>query len=214
MKKQQIELLVLAGIFLAVFVVAPISAGLMVSAQGDQILLRTGATSPVITVTDTDIPEDGTIVIDVSNLAWLIANGTITDANVEVSDDAADATWIRQVDFDGSSYILTLTSAGGATTAGEMVTVTFTGAAGGNSAWHCDTGEVQIDLSATRTDTFETSDTIIFLIWVSPGSGGLATEPGIPITTTDGATSMVITVTDEPILQHDIIFLPVWDRNC
>jgi PKD repeat protein len=213
MKNQQIVLLLLGGILAAVCMVAPVSAGLTISTQGDQILSRTGAASPVITVTDTGIPEDGTIIIDLSDLAWLVANGTITDANVEVSDDAAEAVWSRQGEFDGSYFTLTLTSAGGPTAAGETVTVTFTGAAGGNSAWHCDTGEVEIDLSATRTDTFETSDAIIFLIYVTPGFGGLSTEPGIPITTTDGATSMVITVTDEPVLEHDIIFLPVWDLN-
>jgi hypothetical protein len=112
--------------------VMPVSAGLSVSAQGDKILSRTGVTSPIIMVTDTDIPQDGNITIDLSGLAYFVANSTITDANVEVSDNAVDATWTRHVEFDGSYFTLNLTSNGGATHAGEEVTVTFTGASGGN----------------------------------------------------------------------------------
>ncbi|RPI38546.1 MAG: PKD domain-containing protein [Methanoregulaceae archaeon] len=137
----------------------------------------------------------------------------MTDANVEVHDDAGDADWTRQVESDGTTFILYLTSAGGATHAGESVTVTFTGAAGGNSAWKYDTGDAEVYLAATRSDTLETSDSIILLFSVTPGPGGLTTEPGTPVTTTDGATSMVITVTDEPVLQHDLIYIPVWDLN-
>ena len=213
MRKQGLIFVLLGGILLFAFVVTPVSAGLVVSVQGDKILSRTGASSPEIMVTDPDIPEDGNITIDISQLASFVANGTITDANVDVDDNAADATWTRQVESDGSSYILNLTSTGGDTHAGDTVTVTFTGAEGGNSAWYCDTGDVEVDLTATRSDTLDTSDPIIFLIYVTPGSGGLTTEPGTPITTTDGATSMVITVTGEPILQHDLIFFPVWDLN-
>ena len=105
------------------------------SVQGDKILTRTGETSPVITVTGEDIPQDGNITFDITNLAWLVANGTLTDANVEVSDTAVDAIWTRQVEFDGSVYTLNLTSTNNATVAGETVTITFTGAAAGNSAW-------------------------------------------------------------------------------
>jgi len=211
-KKHAVLLLVWISFLVLTVLVAPVSGGLEVSLQGDQILSRRGATSPVITVTDTDIPEDGTITIDITELSWsYVANKTMTDANVEVRDDAADATWTRQVESDGSTFILTLTSAGGATHPGESVTVTFTGAAGGNSAWN--TGDAEVYLPATRSDTLETSDPIIILFFITPGLGGLAIEPGTPITTTDGATSMVITVTDEPVLQHDRIFIPVWDLN-
>ena len=213
MKKQGLMLLILVCMLAVAFIVTPVSGGLLVSMQGEKILSRTGATSPVITVTDTDIPQDGNITIDISQMASFVANGTITDANIEVNDNAADATWTRQVEYDGSSFILNLTSTGGDTHAGETVTVTFTGEAGGNSAWYCDTGDVEVDLTAVRSDTLDTSDPIIFLIYVTPGSGGLMTEPGTPITTTGGSTSMVITVTGEPILQYDFISIPVWDLN-
>lgn len=213
MKKQKVISLALFFILIAAFMVAPVAGGLTISTQGNKIISRTGATSPVITVNGTDIPKDGNITIDISNLAFLVVNGTITNANVEVGDTAAEATWTRQVAFNGGHFILNLTSTNNATVAGETVTVTFTGAAGGNSAWYSNTGNVEQDLTATRSDTLETSDTIIFLIQVTPGSGGLTTAPGTTITTTTGATSMVITVTGEPILQHDIITIPVYDLN-
>lgn len=206
-------MLVCMGLVVLLAVVAPVSAGLVVSFQGDKILSRTGSTSPVLMVTDTDIPENGNITIDLSSLAYFVANSTITDANVEVSDNAVDAIWTRQVVSDGSFFILNLTSTNNATVAGETVTVTFTGAAGGNSAWYCDTGDVEVDMTATRSDTLETSDTIIFLIYVTPGSGGLAATPGSTITTTDGSTVLILTVTGEPILQNDFINLPVYDLN-
>lgn len=188
---------------------APVSAGLVVSAQGDQILSRSGSTSPVIMVTGPDIPEDGNITIDITGLASYVANWTITDVNVEVSDNAVDATWTRQVEYDGSVFTLNLTSAGGATHDGEEVTVTFTGTAAGESAWYCDTGDAEVDLTATRSDTLETSDPIIFLIYVSPGSGGITATPGTTITTPDGATTLILTVTGEPVLQNDLIKIDV-----
>jgi PKD repeat protein len=206
-------MLICLGLVVLLTMAAPVSAGLEVSFQGDKILTRTGETSPVITVTGEDIPQDGNITFDITNLAWLVANGTLTDANVEVSDTAVDAIWTRQVEFDGSVYTLNLTSTNNATVAGETVTITFTGAAAGNSAWYCDTGDVEVDLTATRDDTLETSDAIIFLIYVTPGSGGLTIAPGTMITTTDGATLMVITIAGEPVLRNDMITIPLWDLD-
>ena len=69
------------GILILAVLPAPATAGLMVSAQGDRILSRTGSSSFTLTITDTDIPEDGKITIDVSNLAYFVANSTFTDAN-------------------------------------------------------------------------------------------------------------------------------------
>jgi PKD repeat protein len=195
------------------FLVMPVSAGLMISSQGDKIVTRTGSASTVITVTDTDIPQDGNITIDISLPASVVANGFITDANVGVSDTAVDAIWTRQVEYDGSVFSLNLTSTNNATVAGETVTVTFTGAAAGDSAWYCDTGDKEFDLTAIRSDTLETSDPIIFLIYVTPGPGTLAITPGQTITTTNGNTSLLITVTDDPILQHDMIIIPVSDLD-
>ena len=151
LKKYDKFLFILLAIFLLVFLVMPVSGGLVVSLQGDKILSRTGTTSPEITITDTDIPQDGNITIDITNLASFVANGTLTDANVEVSDNAVDAIWTRQVEFDGSYFILNLTSTNNATVAGETVTVTFTGAQEGIQPGICDTGDVEVDLTATRT---------------------------------------------------------------
>ena len=50
---------------------------------------------------------------------------------VVIDDTATGAVWTGQVETDGGIFNLNLTSAGGATLAGETVTVTFTGAAGG-----------------------------------------------------------------------------------
>jgi len=207
MKNRRVVPLALLFILVAVFLVAPVSAGLNAT-DGAKIISRTGNTSPVITITGPDIAENDIITIDVSALYGDVWNGTFMNANVVVTDTAVNATWTGNV----SGTILTLTSTGGNTTAGENVTVTFTGAAG--SPWIVDTGGGvwSAILTANRTDTSETA-TFNFVIETSPGPGGFTIAPGSKITATDGATSMVITIRDAPILQYDSISIYVADLD-
>ena len=151
MKKRILIPSVLWCILVFVVLVTPVSAGLAVT-DGVKITARTGNTSPVMTVTDTDIANNGIITIDISPLHGIVANGTFTNANLVVDDNAVNATWTGDVTGD----TLTLTATGENTTAGENVIVTFTGAAG--SAWMPDTwgGTISGSLTATRTDTGET----------------------------------------------------------
>ena len=210
-------ILVLLFVLVTALLVMPVSAGLTIT-DGEKIISRTGNTSPVITITGTDIPENGTITIDVTPLTGLygiIARGLFTNANVVVDDTAGNATWTAAVEYDANTYayILNLTSTGGPTMVGENVTVTFTGAAAGGSAWIPDSyGDFWNYLTVTRTDTQETQDLTIE-IETSLGPGGLSIDPGSKITETDGATSMVITITDAPILQNDGIIIYVADLD-
>ena len=132
MVKKNVLPLALLCCFIIAFLVIPVSAGLAVT-DGVKITARIGNTSPVITVTDTDIANNGIITIDISPLHGIVANGTFTNANLVVDDNAVNATWTGDVTGD----TLTLTATGENTTAGENVIVTFTGAAG--SAWMPDT---------------------------------------------------------------------------
>jgi hypothetical protein len=79
--------------------------------DGKKIITTLGATSPEITITDTDIAQDGTITIDVSGLNVYTANGILTDANIEISDTAVNANWTGAV--AGDPLTLTLMSADG-----------------------------------------------------------------------------------------------------
>jgi hypothetical protein len=85
MKRALITLALLYVLFIA-FLVAPASAGLNITG-GAKITSPYGATSPVITVTDLDIPDGGMITIDVINTYYLIYSGIFTVANVEISSD-------------------------------------------------------------------------------------------------------------------------------
>ena len=137
----------------AIETVPPPPKGLLTT-NGGKIFSPGGTTSPVITINESDIAQDGTITIDITNLHQDVANGTFTDANIVVNDDAAAATWMGSV--DSNTNILTLTSTGGITTIGENVTVTFTGAAG--SPWKAYTGgEQKHTLTAIRTDALGTA---------------------------------------------------------
>ena len=206
MMKRDIIPLVLLCILIIVFLIVPVSGGLTI-ANGTKITARTGTTSPVITITDSYIAEGGTITIDVLNLNGIVANNTFTNANVVVDDTSVNATWTGIVE----SNTLTLTSTNNATDVGETVIVTFTGAEG--SAWRWDTGgERSADFIATRTDTSETAP-FNFVIETTLGPGGLTVANGEKITTTNGATSMVITVTDAPLLQYDTITIDVWSLD-
>jgi len=196
--------LTLLFILVAALLVAPVAGGLTIT-DGVKIITRTGNTSPVITITDTDFAENGTITIDILPLHGVVAKGIFTSANIVVEDTAAAATWTGTVTGD----TLTLTSSGGNTTAGEKITVTFTGAAG--SPWLTDTaGELAGILTATRTDTSETA-TLNFAIETTPGPGGLIVTDGAKITAANGGTSAVITITDAPIGQYDSIIIDVYN---
>ena len=190
----------------------PVKGGLIVT-NGEKIISRTGATSAVITITDAPIAKDGTIVIDVLKLNGNVANGRFTNANVVINDNAVNATWTGIVtgnEFYGT--YLTLTSTEGPTGIGETVNVTFTGAAG--SAWLGDTKgtEWNVTYTATRTDTQKTCDFNI-VMETSLGPGGLTIAPGTKITTTEGATTAVITITEAAIGQYDTILIPVGNLN-
>jgi hypothetical protein len=181
------------------FVVETTPVGSLTIAGGEKIASRIGATSPVITITATDLAQDGSITIDLSPIAWLLWNGTFVDANVVVTDDAAAAAWAGTV----ADNLLTLTSTGGPTAVGETVTVTLTGATG--APWVADsTSEWAAGLTATRTDTGQTA-TFNFVIETHPGPGSLSVVTGPRIYTPDGATSVVLTVRDAPVLQYDRI---------
>ena len=203
MKNRKVIPLALLFILVTVFLVAPVSAGLNIT-DGAKIISRTGNTSPVITITDSAIAQNGTITIDISPLHGDVARGTFINANVVVHDSAAAATWTGSVTGDS----LTLTSTGGPTAAGENVTVTFTGAEG--SAWIPDTGGGILSgiLTATRTDTNETA-TFNFSLETALGPGGLSIAPGAKITSINGTTSMTITITDAPIGRYDYIVMDV-----
>ena len=69
----------------------------------------------MIAITDSDIAQDGTVTIDVSGLNTIVATGTLTDANVMITDSAIAANWTGAV--SGDPLTLTLTSIDGNTTA-------------------------------------------------------------------------------------------------
>ena len=159
--------------------------------DGEVVTTTTGATTPVITILDSPIPEGGTITIDVEPLGVLFSSGKVTDASVEVHSSAASpVVWNRSVSPDGKT--LTLTSTGGATDTGETVNLTFTGA---GNPWIY--GKTVVGLIATRDDT---SETAVFNVGIDISRpGGLTVKDGAEIMTTTGATSPVITITNEPI---------------
>jgi hypothetical protein len=97
-----------------------------------------------------------------SNITGLVASGTFTDANVNVTDTAAKADWAGTISGD----TLILKSAGGFTGVGEMVTVNLTGS---ENPWKANTaGKQTALLPVTRTDRIDLPpkgiDTINFVI--------------------------------------------------
>ena len=195
MKRNGIPLALLLVILVMAVLAAPVAAGLTIT-DGVKIISPYGATSPVITITGSNITAGGTITINVSSLNAYVDSAPITDLNVEIATDAAAATWSGVVDGDGIN--LTLTSTGGNTTAGESVTVTFTGAV---NPWVADSGgNKTLPLEVTRTDTDETA-TISFVI----DTGGLTITDGATITLPYGATSPVITIAESDFPQDGTI---------
>ena len=216
MMRQTLVLQALLCILITAFLVAPVSAGLTVT-DGEKITSPYGATSPVITVTDSEIPDGGIITIDVMNLYLFVNSGTFSDYNVEISSDSAAATWSGAVTGDGGvDQVLTLTSGGGPTLAGENITVTFTGANG--NPWIPGSIDIygtdlSLPLTVTRTDTYEISDPPInfMLETPTPPPGGLTITDGEKIITALGATSPVITIADSDIPDGGTITISVPD---
>ncbi len=202
--ERKILWVVIVGILLLLLTITPVAAGLSVT-DGDPITTRTGETSEVITIIDSDLPMDGTITIDVEPLQYgVVASGVFTDANVVISDTAVNATWTGVV--EGNT--LTLTSVGGNTTVDETVTVTFTGA--NRSPWVQDTGgEVPFELLATRTDTAETATLRFTIVTTLDTVGSLTAEVGEAINSTEGNTTVVLTVAGTPIARYDSIILDI-----
>ncbi len=181
------------------------TGGLSVT-DGVKITTTDGATSPVITITDSLIAPDNTITIDVSNLNWyVVASTVLTSADIVISDTASAANWTGAVDGD----TLTLTSVGGQTAVGENVTVTFTGA---GNPWIDNTGGSQkYNLAVTRTDGLG-EGTIGFAVETGL-MGGLTVTDGPMITAADGTSSVVITITDSEIVQDATITIDVKDLH-
>jgi len=181
-----------------------IQIGGLTMANGAKITATDGATSPVINITDVIIKPDDTITIDISNLNWYVANKTFTTDNVIINDTAAAANWTGTV----ANNILTLTSTGGPTDINETVTVTFTGAV---NPWIPNTnGEDTIYLTATRNDGIG-ADSFGIVIETIPVD--LITTNGTKITTTNGATSPMITINGSNIIQNGIITIDVYNLN-
>jgi PKD repeat protein len=129
------------------FDIETVPLGDLMLTDGAKITTTDGATSPVITITNADIAQDGTITINVTSLNAYVASGTFTTDNVVVEYTVAG--WTGVV----AGNTLTLTSTGGATAKDETVMVTFTGAV---NPWVADSrGEKTVPLTATRTDTLE-----------------------------------------------------------
>ena len=109
--------------------------------------------------------------------------------------------------FNVTGNNLTLTSTDRAIDTGETVRVTFTGA---GNPWNAYTaGEQTVVLTATITDSFETSNPFNFMIQ----TGGLAVTDDAKITTTVGETSPVITITNTSIASDDTITIDISNLN-
>jgi PKD repeat protein len=181
------------------------ATGLTVT-DGAVITTTTGASSPVITIIDSPLPQDGTISMDVENLGIYTAGNQLTNANVEVtSSAAAPVVWTRSVSPDGKT--LTLTSTGGATAVDDTVTVTLTGT--GGNPWIPGLGGAT--LTAIRDDTADTADFQVQINIPLPG-GLMATNGGEIITPTD-STSPVITITNAPIAKDGTITIDISGIN-
>ena len=185
-----------------------IRTGGLAITNGYPIISTNGSTSAVITITDSPIEKNDTITIDVSGLTWYVVDsGAFTNDNVLIHDTAVAATWTALVDPD--ALTLTLTSTSGTTNPGDKITVTFTGE---ENPWIVNTGGPQnYLLPVTRNDQLG-EGAINFTIETGL-SGGLEITNGNPITTTNGTTSAVITITDSPIEVNDTITINIRDLH-
>ena len=132
----------------------------------------------VLTITDAPISQYDTIIVDVSGIDPWVAGGALTNANVLISDTAANATWNGAL--EGST--LTLMSNNGVTDIDETVSVTFTGA--GGTPWISNTnGNQTITLTAYRMDNYGAAE-FNFVIDITPPPFGLTITDGVKITDT------------------------------
>jgi PKD repeat protein len=137
-----------------------IPAGGLVITDGEKIITADGVLSPKIMIDGDSIPDGGKIIVNVPDLYIFTDTATFTNANIEVTTDAAAATWSGAVSgTEGIDQKITLTSTG-ITIAGESVNLNFTGANG--NPWLADSytlyGDVELPLTVTRTDTFQVAD--------------------------------------------------------
>jgi len=159
--------------------------GSLTVADGEPIVAARGNSSPVITISNRAVAMNDTISIDTSGLNPYVVGGNLTPENVEITDNAAAATWTGTLAGDN----LTLTSTGGATESDETVIVTFTGAAG--SEWVADTGAaVTVPLTATRNDTLKTAN---FNVVIDTGGRPSADFSASPLT---GMAPVTVTFAD------------------
>jgi hypothetical protein len=201
MTKRNVIPLALLCIFFITFFAPPVGAAGFTMESGPKITSWDGATWANITVKDSPIAAGKTITIemDVSYLWQIVANRTFTLENVEVTDTALNASWVRIIEEDPAKGIstLVLTSSGGATVVGDTVNVTFTGAKGSPWSWWSGVaGDSTFPLNVTRTDTHDFAP---FNLIINMPPGSLTVADGAMITEPDGATLPVITITDAPI---------------
>lgn len=202
-----ISLLPLTVLLLAFFSGPVTGAGVLVT-DGAVITSPYGSTSPVITVTDADIAQNGIITIDITDLHQCTAGFALTSDNIIVDDTAVNAVWTATIDGNN----LNLTSTGNDTVTGETVTVTFTGARG--SPWIADTyGPWEFHPTVTRADGLGAADFAFLIETVSPTPIDLDIANGGDITTTAGSSSPVITVRGSDIAQDSTITIDVTPLN-
>jgi PKD repeat protein len=208
MKKLKVIPLALFSIIVLAFLVAPVVAAGLTATDCAKISTTEGSASTVITLTDSDINQDGTITIDLTNINYFVSSYTLMNENILINDTAAAATWT----YDVAGATLTLTSTGGLTAVGETITVTFAGTSG--NPWVSDTmGEQIWPVTATRTDGLGDVTFNFVIETAPPPPNGLSVTSGSKITSTDGATSPVITITESGIAPNGTITIGVADLH-
>ncbi len=85
MKKRKLISLTLAVALIIILLVTPVSAAGIRITGGGKITTTNGVTSPVITITDSEIAMNGTIIMNVSGLHEFVASSTLNTDNVIVS---------------------------------------------------------------------------------------------------------------------------------
>jgi PKD repeat protein len=204
MLKGKLLILLPLSLFILALFVGPVTGAGVSLTNGVPITSPFGSTSPVVTITDSDIAQNGTITIDVTDLHQCTAGFALTNDNIMVTDSAANAVWTGIVEGNN----LNLTSVGNDTVIGETVTVTFTGAHG--SPWIADTyGPWEFHPLVTRSDGQGSADFTFLIETVSPAPTDLVIADGSNITATDGLTSPIITITGSDIAQDLTISIDV-----
>jgi PKD repeat protein len=195
MMKRIVIPLALWAVLVVAFLVAPVTAAGLNITEGKVVTTVHGTTSPLITITESDIAPGGTITLEIYYVKGFFASGTLSDENIVVTSNATAATWTGAVAGD----FLTLTSTGGTTLVGETINVTFKGTAGNPWYPYSGGGLLGYPVTATRSDGYDPESFNIAVDMVTPVPTGLNIANGTPITTTTGSTSPVITITDTPI---------------